>query len=223
MNLFRFALFRQIRVRPRLASAALIGVLVIIFLPDSLAQHTITRFIIGWNVGAIVYVVLATSMMLRSTHEQMWRRAREEDDGQYALLIIVVLAAAASLAAIVAELAVVKDMKGTMKFAHIGLAIVTIVSSWTFTHLMFALHYAHDYYDELRHGRPSGIEFPGETQPSYGDFLYLAFIIGTSGQTADVSFTSKPMRRVALLHCVLAFAFNTTLLALTINIAASLF
>lgn len=209
--------------RPRLVISALVGFAVVLFLPASLASHEITRLIVGWNAGAFLYIVLASVMMARSSKEKMQRRACAQDDGQTVILVIVVFAAIASLSAIVAELAVVKDMKGALRYAHVALAIVTIVSSWVFTHMMFALHYAHDYYVAIIDKQTGGLIFPEEDNPEYGDFLYLAFIIGTSGQTADVSFSSKPMRRVGLIHCVLAFIFNTTLLALTINIAASLF
>ena len=209
--------------RPRLVISALVGFAVVLFLPASLASHEITRLIVGWNAGAFLYIVLASVMMARSSKEKMQRRACAQDDGQTVILVIVVFAAIASLSAIVAELAVVKDMKGALRYAHVALAIVTIVSSWVFTHMMFALHYAHDYYVAIIDKQTGGLIFPEEDNPEYGDFLYLAFIIGTSGQTADVSFSSKPMRRVGLIHCVLAFIFNTTVLALTINIAASLF
>ena len=88
---------------------------------------------------------------------------------------------------------------------------------------MFALHYAHDYYANLAQAPHGGLDFPGGQLPDYGDFLYFACVIGTSGQTADVSFTSRRMRRTGTVHCVLAFFFNTTLIALTINIASGLF
>ena len=88
---------------------------------------------------------------------------------------------------------------------------------------MFALHYAHDYYAAIGHRRPPGLRFPDEEHPNYGDFFYFAAIIGTSGQTADVAFSSKPMRRVGSVHCILAYLFNTVVLALLINIGASLF
>jgi uncharacterized membrane protein len=102
------------------------------------------------------------------------------------------------------------------------LAGTTVLTSWAFTQVMFALHYANEFY-HARHGeRGGGLEFPGTDQPNYWDFLYCACVIGTSGQTADVSIASSAMRRFALLHCVLAYVFNTTLLALTINVAASL-
>ena len=89
--------------------------------------------------------------------------------------------------------------------------------------MMFAMHYAHDFYVSRAKGLSGGLSFPEEDNPEYGDFCYFAYIIGTSGQTADVSFTNKAMRRVGLAHCVLAFLFNTSVLALMINIAASLF
>ena len=214
---------RQIRARPRLFIAGLAGLLVGLFLPHSLASQEVTRLIIGWNTVTCSYLVLGGIMIVRATPDQIRRRARLQDEGQLVLLTLVTIAAVASLAAIVAELAVVKDMKGMLKYAHIGLATFTILSSWAFTHLMFALHYAHDYFVNCINGRSAGLDFPGDENPDYGDFLYFAFVIGTSGQTADVSLTTKAMRRVGLLHCVLAFLFNTTVLALTINIAASLF
>jgi len=192
-------------------------------LPSSLALHETTRLIIGWNVGVCLYLALAAHMMFWSTHERMRTRALQQDEGRIIVLALVVTAAIMSLGAIVAELSVVKDMHGTLRYDHIVLAVLTILSSWAFTQTMFALHYAHDYYAAEARGNPCGLDFPGGHAPDYGDFLYFACVIGTSGQTADVSFTSRTMRRTGLVHCVLAFFFNTTLLALTINIASGLF
>jgi uncharacterized membrane protein len=162
-------------------------------------------------------------MMFWSPHERMKTRALEQDEGRIVILTLVIIAAITSLGAIVAQLAVAKDLHGTLRYAHIGLAALTILSSWAFTQVMFALHYAHDYYAAEARQAPAGLAFPGGHAPDYGDFLYFACVIGTSGQTADVIFTSRTMRRTGLVHCVLAFLFNTTLLALTINIASGLF
>lgn len=215
-------ILRQLHARPRLIISIVAGIVVSLLLPKWLALHPITRIIIGWTSVTVLYLVLSTVMMHRSSHEQMRHRAQIEDEGQFVILIFVILAALASLAAIVAELSLVKDMQESLKYAHIGLAAFTIISSWFFTHVMFALHYAHDYYASLGTRETPGLDFPYEKMPSYSDFLYFSFVIGTSGQTADVSFTSKRMRKIGLAHCVLAFFFNTTILALTINIAASL-
>jgi|SRR5450830_239091 len=211
-----------ILTRPRLSSSILVGILTALFLPKDLASHDITRAIVGWNVGAWLYLILAARMMFWTTHEKMRARAIEQDDGKFVVLGLVIVAAIVSIGAIVAELSVVKDMHGMLRLAHVTLAVLTILSSWAFTQVMFALHYAHDFYVAKEHGNSGGLEFPGASAPDYSDFLYFACVIGTSGQTADVSFTNRSMRRTGLIHCVLAFFFNTTLVALTINIASGL-
>ncbi|MDI1259270.1 DUF1345 domain-containing protein [Aquabacterium sp.] len=223
MSLHRNRFIRQVQVRPRLFIAAALAVAIMALLPSGVVQSLTTRMLIGWNAGVVLYLVLAGVMMVGSSHERIRWRANLEDEGQLLILVLVIVAAVASLAAIVAELSLVKDMARATKFLHIGLAITTIVSSWAFTHVMFALHYAHDYYlDDDGKGTAGGLDFPGTETPDYGDFVYFSFVIGTSAQTADVSFTNSAMRRIGLIHCVLAFLFNTTLLALTINMAASM-
>ena len=214
---------RIIRARPRLAACTLLGLATALLFPASLASHAITRMIIGWNVGTGAYLILAARMMFWSSRERMRNRALLQDEGRIVVLALVVVAAIASLGALVNELAVAKDLHGTTRYTHIALAAATLLSSWAFTQVMFALHYAHDYYASEMRGCPGGLDFPGGHSPDYGDFLYFSCVIGTSGQTADVSFTTRTQRRTGLVHCVLAFFFNATLLALTINIASGLF
>ncbi len=216
-------LVRIAMARPILITCALVGVATLFLLPASLALHTVTRMIISWNVGAGLYLIMAARIMFWSSHERMRKRALLHDDGRIIVLVLVVTSALVSLGAIIAELAVAKDMHGTLRYAHIALATLTVLSSWAFTQVMFALHYAHDYYAAESRGAIGGLAFPDCHSPDYGDFLYFACVIGTSGQTADVSFTTRSMRRTGLVHCVLAFFFNTTLVALTINIASGLF
>lgn len=210
----------MIRHRPRLFSCIAIGGCIALVMPESLAQHTITRGIIAWNAGAIMYLLLAARMMFWSSHERMRQRALEQDEGSVVILTLVILAAIVCIVAIVAQLSVTKEMHGWLKVDHVALAAVTIATSWAFTQTMFALHYAHDYYVAVARNQHGGLEFPENHLPDYGDFLYFSCVIGTSGQTADVSLCSRRMRRIGLVHCVLAFFFNTTLLALTINIAS---
>jgi uncharacterized membrane protein len=219
---FRSSLVRVIMARARLFLCALIGLVTVLILPSSVVEHEITRLMIGWNVGACLFLLLAGQLMFWSTHERMRNRALEHDEGRFIILGLVVFVAITSLGAIVVELAVARDMHGSQRYAHIGLAALTVLSSWAFTQVMFALHYAHDYYAAEVQGKPGGLIFPGAHAPDYADFLYFACIIGTSGQTADVNISSRVMRRTGLVHCVLAFFFNTTLLALTINIASGL-
>jgi len=211
------------KVRPRLFIVIAIGVLTAWLLPPQVASQSVTRWLVAWNVGAWLYVILAAAMMIRSSREHMRHRAQLQDDGKYAILALTAVAGFASLAAIGGELAVVKELHGWTRGAHIALAGVTVLSSWSFVQIMFTLHYAHDYYQAACHGLKPGLRFPDDPDPDYGDFFYFAAVIGTSGQTADVSFVTKPMRRIGSMHCILAYLFNTTVLALLINIGASLF
>jgi uncharacterized membrane protein len=89
--------------------------------------------------------------------------------------------------------------------------------------MAFALHYAHDYYSP-DHGSDarSGLVFPACEEPDYWDFLYFSTSIGATSQTSDISIKSRALRRLVTLHAVVAFFFNTAVLALTVNIAASL-
>ena len=211
------------KVRPRLFIVFAIGVLTGLLLPVGVASQPVSRWLIAWNVGAWLYVALAAQMMISSSKGHMRHRAQLQDDGKYVILGLTVIAAIASLVAIAFELAVVKDLHGWSRGMHIALAGLTVLSSWSFIQIMFTLHYAHDYYMAACHGRKPGLAFPDDEDPDYGDFFYFSAVIGTSGQTADVSFVTKPMRRIGSLHCILAYLFNTTVLALLINIGASLF
>jgi uncharacterized membrane protein len=214
-------LLRQLRARPRLLISTACAILAAMLLPSAVAEQAVTRALIAWNVGTCLYVLLSAIMMMRSSREGIARRARLEDEGQYLVLGLVVVAVVASLAAIAGELIVVRGLHGAAKTAHIALAAFTVMSSWAFMHVMFALHYAHDFYADIARGGKPGLDFPGEEEPRYGDFFYFAAIIGTSGQTADVALLTSEMRRLGSTHCILSFFFNTVVLALTINIAAS--
>ena len=139
--------------------------------------------------------------------------------------MIAVLAAPAAIAAIVWELGPVKDMNGANKALHLALVGATILSAWAFTHLMFALHYAAQYYvadGSGDDGVRGGFVFPQCDAPGWGEFCYEAFVIGCACATADVNLTSRGARVVCLVQGVIAFFFNTIILALTINIGAGL-
>jgi uncharacterized membrane protein len=155
--------------------------------------------------------------MASSTVEKIRRRAAQEDEGQAVILLLTVAAALASVVAIFAELST--SARGDAHRFALPLAMVTIVLSWMFIHTIFALHYAHEFYDVTTGG---GLAFPGgEAEPDYWDFVYFAFVIGMTSQVADVGITSRQIRRIVAAHGVVAFFFNATLLALTVNFAAS--
>lgn len=218
---------RYVRARPRLFLCAALGIAAGLALPHMWQLHT--RLLLAWNVGTLAFLLSIGIMMSRASHTTIKRNAALQDEGQFLILSLASLAAVASIAAIVVQLGGVKDSVGAIKMLHLGLAGVTIVSAWSFMHVMFALHYAHEFFDEWR-AHPGkdlqlrgGLEIPGSDEyPDYLDFLYFSFVIGVASATADINIAARPIRRIALVHSVLAFFFNMAILGLTINIAAGL-
>ena len=212
--------FTVFKAQPRFFTAALAGPILWLLLPrDWLAS---TRLLIAWDIATALYLVLATVMMGRSDVDRIRYRAAMQDEGQMVILGLTIITALVSLAGVVAQMATAKTLKGQGEWQHIGLAGATVLLSWTFMHTMFAVHYAHEFYGGPGDEQAGGLEFPGHEPPDYWDFLYYSFVIGTACATADVNVLSKRMRRLTALHCVVAFFFNTTILALMVNIGAGL-
>jgi uncharacterized membrane protein len=205
---------RVIYSRPRIFIALAAGILLFVLLPTSL--RPVSRLLIGWDGFALLNLVLVYIMMLRSGQRHLRYHAAIQDDGRFLILMVTALGAFASIGAIVFELGA--DHHGA---APLALATATIALSWALVHTAFALHYAHEYY---RGSKPGGLQFPsGDTQDhaDYWDFVYFSFVIGMTAQVSDVGITDKTIRRTVTVHGIISFVFNTALLALMVNIAAS--
>lgn len=198
---------------PRTFVALAFGIAVCLLLPDS--RRLLTRLLLGWDAFAALYLILVYTMMVRCGVAYIKRNAVMQDDGRFLILLLTAIGALASLAANVFEL-------GASKNGPTGLlAVVTIVLSWAVVHTAFALHYAHEFY---RGPEPGGLKFPEGNEhvaPDYWDFVYFSFVIGMAAQVSDVSITDKVIRRTVTVHGITSFVFNTALLALMVNIAAS--
>jgi uncharacterized membrane protein len=214
--------FRPLINRPRLTSAFLAGAIVaaaLWLIPNHIAWST--RAVFAWDTTLIVFIGSTLLMMADCDDAKIRQRAAREDEGQHFILALAVVAAAASIIAIAAELSIAKNEHGLAKGLRVALAFGTVAASWFFVQMVFALHYAHEYYGD-GDGK-AGLAFPGDDTPDYWDFLHFGSIIGVAAQTADVAFTSKSMRRTGTVHGMVAFIFNTVVLALTINLLAGLF
>jgi uncharacterized membrane protein len=217
------AAWRAFLARPRLAWSTLFGMLMYGAGALFLEVPNTTVALVAWNTAVLVYLALAWDLMSRADAQGIRDNAPSQDEGRMVILVVVVLAAVAVLVAVGSQLGQVKGMQGTRRALHIGLAALTVLTSWFFTQVLFALHYAHDFYVCRIRGAEDPLSFPGTSDPDYGDFFYFACIIGTSAQTADVSFNGAALRPVGTLHCIQSFFFNAGLLALSINLAAGLF
>jgi uncharacterized membrane protein len=192
-----------------------------VFLLLTSREMNATNVLIGWNVTAVVFIVISWRRMLWATVADIRRRSEDLDFSDTFVLLLSVVAALASLAGIGLDLHSVKDAPAAVALIRAIAAIVTILISWIFLHTLFTIQYAHHFYGGSDKGE--GLIFPDKIeQPLYWDFLYYAFTIGVAAQTADVAVASRGMRKLTLLHAVLSFLFNTTILALAINMGASL-
>ena len=205
---------RFVYARPRTFIAIAIGILAFFLLPHSL--RLVTRLLVGWDVFVSLYLALVYIMVLRSGVAHIRRNAVLQDDGRFLILLVTALGAFASIAAIVFELGA-SNRSGP----GLALATITIALSWAAVHTAFSLHYAHEYY---RGAKPGGLQFPSgdkDDEADYWDFVYFSFVIGMTAQVSDVGITDKIIRRTATVHGIISFVFNTALVALMVNIAAS--
>jgi uncharacterized membrane protein len=205
---------RVIYARPRTFISFAAGILLFVLLPSSL--RLVTRLLIGWDGFALLYLVLVYTMMLSGGDRHIRWRAAIQDDGRFLILMVTALGAFASIAAIVFELGASHHA-----VAPLSLATATIALSWALVHTAFALHYAHEYY---RGSKPGGLQFPSgdrHDHADYWDFVYFSFVIGMTAQVSDVGITDKTIRRTATVHGIISFVYNTALVALMVNIAAS--
>jgi uncharacterized membrane protein len=205
---------RALYARPRTFISVAVGIVAFLLLPAAL--RLVTRALIGWDICLTVYLLLVYFMMFRCGLAHIRRRAVQQDDGRFLILLVIALGAFASIAAIVFELGA-SHHSGP----ELTLATITIALSWAAVHTTFALHYAHEFY---RGAKPAGLQFPsGDTHENadYWDFVYFSFVIGMTAQVSDVGITDKIIRRTATAHGIVSFVYNTALVALMVNIAAS--
>jgi uncharacterized membrane protein len=173
------------------------------------------RLALGWDVGVGLFLIECAAKALRTRSvDDIRRRASALDDAGPAVLPLALLAATASMADVVGAAAL-----GTGAL----LALVTVALSWLFVHVIFAFHYAHQFYSAGTDGKDrGGLLFPGGEDPDYWDFLHFSLIIGVAAQTADVQIADRRMRRTSTIHSVVAFVFNTVVVALSVNLVVGL-
>lgn len=208
----------------RLLISLAVGVIVFMWLtPASLDWHV--RAIAGWDAASITILTLAWRIILRADASQTKRRAGEDDPGRHMVFVIALVASLVSLLAATFVLRTVRDFQPGLKTTWTLLTLAAVALSWAVTHTAYTLRYAHLYYRRSRKrdkSSPGGFEFCGGGEPSDIDFAYVAFTIGMCFQVSDVDVTTTWMRREVLIQSVLAFLYNTLILALALNLIISL-
>ncbi len=181
------------------------------------------RFIVGWDAYAMSFLFLAWVPILTARPATVVRVAKKEHSSGKIIFAFVLGAACVSLGAVGYLLGTARDLPAPARTGHVFVAMATVVSSWSVVHTLFTLQYAFFYYRNTHSKKPAGLQFPGETKPDYLDFAYFAFVIGMTSQVSDVAIDARQIRRWALLHGMISFAFNAAILALSINLISGLF
>lgn len=210
---------RVARAHPRMLAAVLCGGAAIAIL--SLAGVP-ERLILGWDTFAIVLMALIAAHTHSAGPAQMAENAEAQDAGEWLVFWVTVLGIAASVVAVISTFSGLKGARPGVRDLRVALVAVTLGVSWLATHVVFALRYAHEYYETTSEGVRGGLLFPGGQPPDYWDFLYFAVVIGMTFQVSDVQIADRGLRRLALVHGVFGFTFNTVIVALTVNLAAGL-
>jgi uncharacterized membrane protein len=203
---------------PRLWISVASGAAIFFFLPDR--WSILSRVLVSWNFGVLLFLGLIYFWMTRLTAEQICSRFIEEDESAPIILIVVILAALLSLVAIVEPLATIKQVAGAARIAHFALAALTLVNSWILVPTMFTTHYADLYYSAEEKDRP--LRFPDTPMPVFWDFAYFSFTIAAACQTSDVSTAHAHIRKIVIAHTLVSFLFNASILGFAINVTAGL-
>lgn len=210
----------MLRHRPIFLVAVISGLAITTLAAQVLHLKQITADLVGWNAGVWMYLILWLYTFWHAESDNIQHIAKKLDESKWIILLVVIAAIGMCLFAIIGELGhAPKDER--LQLFHTILSVSTLISSWLLMHTIFAIHYAHDFYNNLSKGQDGGLDFPKTETPTYRDFIYFSFIIGTSAQTADVSITEPNFRMLNIAHCCLAFAFNTSILAIMINMVAN--
>ena len=183
----------------------------------------LTRGLAAWDVGIIGYLTTLFGLLRHATPDKIAAKVAATDEGRFFILLISLVAFAVSVTAIVAEAGQAAATHGADKPERVAFVLITVALSWLFVHTTFANHYAHEFYGQSADNEArGGLIFPGDVDPNFWDFMHFALVIGVANQTADIQISSKSIRNVVTLQGIVAFVFNTVILALAINFAASM-
>jgi uncharacterized membrane protein len=171
---------------------------------------------LGFDVAALLFLLSLVPVVRSSDVPSMRAHAARNDANRVLLLGITGAVMAVVLVTVAAELSVKSDPVPWSK----PLIVATLTLAWLFSNAVYALHYAHLYYSRKRDGSgdQGGLEFQGDEEPQYWDFIYFGFTLGMTFQTSDTSITSARLRKIAVIHSFVAFVYNLGVLAFAINV-----
>lgn len=212
-----FAWYDPRRALGRLLCAAAMFVIVYALTPSSVPY----RCVAAWDAGSLLLLSWMWMTITRSDVDETRRRAGSEDPGRTLSWLISLGSSAFSLFAATVVLRQAKSLSPHQSAVLVGFSLAAILSAWALTHSSYAFRYAHLYYRDDGGGE-GGLEFPGKDEPNDFDFAYFAFTVGMCFQVSDVTVSSRLIRRAVLGQALLSFIYNTTILAIAVNLVVGL-
>jgi uncharacterized membrane protein len=174
--------------------------------------------LIGWDAGATCLIVWIWLTVATLSADESKAHASREDPSIRLSELVVLSSGVALLAAVGLVLIRAGQAVGGTKAYLIALGVLSVALSWAVVHTVFTLRYARSFYSKP----VGGIDFNEDDPPTYLDFAYLALTIGMTFQVSDTNLTSKPMRRIALVHAMFSYLLGAVIIALVINVVSSL-
>jgi len=183
-----------------------------------------SRLILSWDTFSMAMVTFSLITFFTMKSRQIQILVKDQDSGRTVVFFIILIASCISLGGII-NLLLNKENWILNKYIVTAINLSAVIFSWLLLHIVFTFRYAHIYYEDV-HENPNkkyrALDIPDEPYPDYLDFAYFSFVIGMTFQVSDINIHHKRIRRLALLHGILSFMFNTVIVALSINVIIDL-
>jgi uncharacterized membrane protein len=203
----------------RAAIAAAVGVAVGLMLVGFVSWEL--AIIGGWDAAAVVFLGTVWPMITRADASATERLATREDETRASTTVLITAASAASLLGVGFTLGLAGHSSGGGRAALITVAVVTVVVSWVVVNTVYTLRYGHLHYGSGASGFAVE-EAPGQANPSYRDFAYIAFTIGMTYQVSDTAVRDTRTRRTVLTHAIVSYLFGVFIVGGAVNLIAGL-
>ncbi len=217
-------IFLRMDAHHRLLISLAVSAIVLFFILGRFS--TPATILITWMSFAFSVIVMCWIAMLNSHPREVKKIAKLQDSSRAMIFLFSIFAALISMVAVIFLLKLAKGQSSAVVTGHIVLSITSVVLSWWLVHTIFTLRYAHLFYDTVNDaGEPlkgGGLDFPDTKEPDYLDFVYFSFVVGMTFQVSDVVITDRHIRRLCLMHALISFAFNTAIVALSINVISGM-
>ena len=196
-----------------------VGLLVVVvllwFLPWGMAV------VAGWDAAALTFLVSIWGIILRGDGAHAAQLATREDETRGSAAVLLLGASVASLLGVGFTLDLAGAEGGALRVLLIGVAVLTVLLSWTVVNTVYTLHYAHRDFGSTTPGIAFG-DAAGQERPTYRDFAYVAFTIGMTYQVSDTTVRDPRIRRTVISHAILSYVFGVGIVAGSVSLIGGL-